>query len=416
MNPYLVAMFRDDIRVRCAALANKHTPNELLDLGVKTKDSDLCYFALFACNANAIEKMLYDATNMGNRELCVMAYERHLGYHGSRQTLLNNMLAHAARAGHPDLCALAREWCMQRPGSEFRTGNEPFQPDLRRMLSSATIAANREICELAHKWIMQDTSRETLTRYVDFGAMISCATRRSNCELRELAYEWLQSLPIRGKTSPEQYMLEGAALGGHRELCELAREWHTNAPQLDFDSMLDKAASGDHRELCDLACEWARASGHSVHYQSMLKGAARGNHPELCEIARAKNTDDISCAFILLITAARANHPELCELARKWDDALPVSDIEDVLEEIVIYGHYNVCKFLLGWLADRSCITSRILRIVLYIATRHDYPEICKLAHDQSLLLQFKLDHTEMRDIARMNGSYRCELLAYEWM
>ena len=47
-------------------------------------------------------------------------------------------------------------------------------------------------------------------------------------------------------------MLWGGARGGHREMCELAKEWGAN----DFNGMLWYGALHGHREICELAKQW----------------------------------------------------------------------------------------------------------------------------------------------------------------
>jgi hypothetical protein len=53
-------------------------------------------------------------------------------------------------------------------------------------------------------------------------------------------------------------MLDAAAWGGHREICEIAREWGAR----DFHWMSMFALENKHYELCELADKW-QAETHS---------------------------------------------------------------------------------------------------------------------------------------------------------
>jgi hypothetical protein len=152
-----------------------------------------------------------------------------------------------------------------------------------------------------------------------------------------------------------EIMLQNAARGGWRKICELARKWGAR----DFNKMLGNAARCEKHnalELCSLAREWGArdfrwmffgaarrkdsrarefcelAKKWSAQYESevygdnsvdwMLRGAARGGSRELCELARswgARNFDGMMWHAARSIADNNIDIVrEICELAREW--------------------------------------------------------------------------------------------------
>ena len=149
-------------------------------------------------------------------------------------------------------------------------------------------------------------------------------------DLCELAREW-------GATKFND-MLESAADGGHRELCELAREWGAT----EFNKMLWRAAEGGHRGLCELAREWG-----ATNFDGMLRYAAGGGHRELCELAREWGANNFD---VMLWDAALGGHRELCELAREWGlESLTPMDFNGMLQFAVLGDHRELCELAREW-------------------------------------------------------------------
>jgi hypothetical protein len=97
-------------------------------------------------------------------------------------------------------------------------------------------------------------------------------------------------------------MIANAAMGGHRELCVLAREWGAT----DFNRMLANATAGGHRGLCVLAREWG-----ATDFNHMLEIAAGECDVDLCILGHswgATNSDEFPCII--------ADGNACCEFAR----------------------------------------------------------------------------------------------------
>jgi hypothetical protein len=85
------------------------------------------------------------------------------------------------------------------------------------------------------------------------------------------------------KASNANQILGGAILGGHEELCRLAKGWGAT----NFDLMLWYAAHGGHESLCRLAKEWG-ATGFDL----MLASAACSGHEGVCQLAKEWGATD----------------------------------------------------------------------------------------------------------------------------
>jgi len=93
-------------------------------------------------------------------------------------------------------------------------------------------------------------------------------------------------------------MLHGAAQGGHRDLCELAKSWGAT----NFEWMLFEAARNGHRDLCELAKSWG-----ATNFDWMLREAATDALKDLAKYWQACTNDPtlpawVSLFAILLLT------------------------------------------------------------------------------------------------------------------
>ena len=199
------------------------------------------------------------------------------------------MIYEAAKRGHRNLCVLARELVriscsnitedlatlLQAHGNRHVLNKvthkvqSRYLLDLNMMLCGAAKGGHRDLCILARDW-----TRET---------PLDCDDEQLNYD-NMLARDWARGTPLDYDDDQLNYdnMLWCAAGGGHRELCELAREWGAT----DLNWMLRCAAEGGHRDLCELARGWMDAEGINPNFRDMLSGATEGGHSEMCVLAR----------------------------------------------------------------------------------------------------------------------------------
>ena len=103
-----------------------------------------------------------------------------------------------------------------------------------------SIASRSSLVETLDQWEAQ--------MIAEFLSSFSISILRASCQWTSLV---VAVHTVKDKHDID-WMLCYVAKSGHRDLCELAREWGAT----NFDQMLFDAAKGGHRDLCELAREW----------------------------------------------------------------------------------------------------------------------------------------------------------------
>ena len=286
---------------------------------------------------------------------------------------LNWMTCEAAKDGHRDLCELAYKWSQTsfaRKCQKISSAPNALVSSISfyHMLASAAEGGHRDICELAYGWArgwfdVKGTGHEFVLSGMIRGAAKGTDPVRAR-ELCELAREWgLES----GTPAQFDWMLSGAAEGGHRDLCILAREWalESHNPIMDFECMLCSAVrcadSVRGRDLCILAREWG-----AIRFDWMFKFATGTGNRELCILARKwiqeQNIMHLSYNRMLRC-AAEIGCRDLCVLAREWLDAEGTKpDFDSMLHNAAIKGDRDICELAYKWAREwwlKSSLASR---------------------------------------------------------
>jgi hypothetical protein len=217
-----------------------------------------------------------------------------------------------------------------------------------------------EVCKLARELGIREYYAHNMTQV---------AAMNNHVNVCMFAREWLAKMP-QMYSANNDYLLYGAARGGHRALCELALnggvfsyqwlmlgaaeghhidlcEWAIELTPVDQSyCMLMGAAQGGHRDLCIRAREM---SGIMIACNDMMRNAASRGHREICELARewgARNYGE------MLIGAAECGNREICELARKWStQPLP---LDLMFDHAFINGQYDICDLANKWGCTRK--------------------------------------------------------------
>ena len=292
---------------------------------------------------------LFRSAKKGHRDLCVLA-RRCFACDTGRTLDLDKILTYAAVGGHRDICELVRGWAGRVEGTQsicgvciahahapvnaesekehiaFPEHSTPpetcetphsVQLDLDYMLGFAATCTDpiraRDICILAKEW-----------GATNFEWMLDSAARSGYRDLCILARKWLDDAGT--KPNFNRTLSCAARCTDHvraRDLCILAKEWlEAEGTKPDFNWMLCNAAEDGHREICELAREWARETqpGSSMDFNEMLGSAAKGGHRGICELAYGwLKAEDIAPNFLMMIgNAISWGHHDICDLACEW--------------------------------------------------------------------------------------------------
>ena len=337
-------------------------------------------------------RMLFNAARYGHRDICILAHEwiseaqqrLRKNYPGIHLAALdyNEMLLKAAKGGHRDLCILAREWSREW-SHEVPSQSLHFDGMIVQAARCADPVRARELCNLAREWIGRAEGTHSIP-----GAHSAPA----NAEPAQSG-----SSSTTGASAPPlnfNMMLRGAAHGGHRNICILAREWAYNwaretqskvsgneaksSDSLNFDIMLWYAAKRNHRDLCELARKWAREwktqsqsliksgvpdyEAFPLNYTGILNDAARMGRQDLCELARelGREAEAPRANFnIMLRVAAEQGHQNICILARKWIDTSGAKvNFNNMLGGAARGGCRDLCILAKKWIDESGAKTN----------------------------------------------------------
>ena len=466
--------------------------NEMLSEAARGGHRDICLLArewIDACgigNTVDFNEMLAYAAEGGHRDLCELAREwikasgheldlnRMLTYAAMGNT--DNKLSEKIRRGEMppadstpmELCNLVCEWNAERPDAP------PL--DFNCMLIGATHGGHCNICELAYERLRDGGN------VPDFGGMLSAATGNPDPirahDLCILASNWITDSGIEMRCTDD--VLLNAAKNGHYELCILARKLLNYDIKTNHDGMLEYAAAlGGHRDICELVREWiGRAEGtHSIpgahsapanaepaqsgsssttgasapplNFNMMLRGAAHGGHRNICILARewaynwaretqskvsgneAKSSDSLNFD-IMLWYAAKRNHRDLCELARKWarewktqSQSLIKSGVPDyeafplnytgILNDAARMGRQDLCE-LARELGREAEAPRANFNIMLRVAAEQGHQNICILARKWIDTSGAKVNFNNMLGGAARGGCRDLCILAKKWI
>ena len=319
-------------------------------------------------------RMLFNAARYGHRDICILAHEwiseaqqrLRKNYPGIHLAALdyNEMLLKAAKGGHRDLCILAREWSREW-SHEVPSQSLHFDGMIVQAARCADPVRARELCNLAREWIGRAEGTHSIPGAHSAPANAESEMPKAQSDMTTVT-NWNR-------------MLRAAARGGHRDLCELAREFEmtqsngTRRFPFDFEGMLNDAARGGHRDLCILAREWAlEADAPLTEFSDMLGAAARcrdvARARDICILAREwmRETHSENARYFqaMLRNAAEKGHRELCILAREWAmeiaarsapemQNVSLLDYNEMLASANIHEHYDLCRLARQWGATK---------------------------------------------------------------
>jgi hypothetical protein len=145
--------------------------------------------------------------------------------------------------------------------------------------------------------------------------------------------------------SSRNSVLYQGALGGHTQVCQLAKSWGAN----DYDLMLVAATEAGCSALCQLAKEWGAKS-----FDDMLQRAALSGHEHLCHLAKSWGATDFT---MMLCNAAASGHTDLCRLAKEWGARYT----GDALAYAVKNERHETIALLHSWppVRNASCLRSQ---------------------------------------------------------
>ena len=195
---------------------------------------------------------------------------------------------------------------------------------------------------------------ETLDQYevqfvVDFMPPFSRIIIRATCEYGKAA-----------TAIPEKIifidMIRNAAIGGHRDLCELAREWGMARTfyaisETGCDIMLESAACGEDfaraRDLCILAKEWG-----ATNFRGMLIHATTRGNRDLCVLAHRWSgmSNSVLDLNTMLVCAVREGDQGLCALAKEWIEESNSDPLNIMLSAAAESGNYGLCVLAKDWM------------------------------------------------------------------
>jgi len=265
----------------------------------------------------------------------------------------NELLIHGAAIGDKKVCILARD---------------QGATDFSLMLKFGAYNGYREICELAREWMLAANQDPTS----DIDMMLKCGAYNGHREICGLACEWgaMSELALVGAAAGGQLKLcemimchslaefpttlinramNEAACNGHSQVCEIL---YTHEHSL-ADPMLCGAARGGHRAIC----ERARELGARNFIMMLIVGAV-ANNGEICELAREWGSIDESTlmrkeepgsetvGYMMLRASVTSGNRAIFDLARKW---FPNTDISAVLAGAVDECHRNLVN---EWLSE----------------------------------------------------------------
>jgi len=126
------------------------------------------------------------------------------------------------------------------------------------ILFEAGNEGNVEVCKLLLNWLEEDFKNRVATLFGHPDAIYSIK-----------------------KDDAANSILQGAAFGNKKEACIFAKEQGAD----HFVKMLEFAAKGAHKEMCELAREWAKPPFRGAQYQRMYWIAREQNNVELIRLA-----------------------------------------------------------------------------------------------------------------------------------
>ena len=362
------------------------------------------------CKRHNIKWMFFKSVALGSYDMCVLTYvwlnkiiERQEKY-----DYINIMFRTAANKGHLDICVAAKELL----ALDSKTPNRIAIPD----------------DSPKHQGIEKATRTEICTAY---SKMICGAAEGGHRDICIIAKEWADAA---GVICDFNEMLYGAAKcpDGDRalDLCTLARGWLDAVwmeVAADYSKMLEGATESGHRDLCVLAYDWHNMIWEEVaaNYNKMIKMGAKGTDPiracDLRTIARVWKQKDIDFNNMLII-AARNGHRDLCILAREWhmgskpDIPLRIFPMFIAAAES---GHNDICTLAREWHAQYEPDTSVDMSEVINDAADRGRVDICKLLLEwksSGLCLKHGLDFNLMLFLAARRGHRDFCIFVKEWV